>query len=221
MDIIVMGFRGVGKTLYSVALGCALSRRYELPILSNIGVNYPGSERLRSIEHFAEATGRVVIFDEAHRNLDARQWKDNKQFTDTLLYNRKRMKHVIYTTPHVRNLDVRIRDIVPILVVVDKVPGSDGIRASWFDVERAGGLDGNLKPFRVDRIPDKTLYYGLYDTSEEAPILPGSAQTMPIPAVGLLTAPDRAAPGRAAKATPNTQPESSGRLNRPLRSRTM
>jgi len=169
-----MGFRGAGKSLYAVSLACALSKRFNLPILANIRVNYPGAERMESIEQFADATKRVCLFDEAHRNLDSRMWADNKGLTDVLLYNRKRVKHVIYTTPHVRNIDVRIRDIVPMLIVVIRPPGTDKIVASWFDVEKSGGIDQLGKPFKTDVVNDRRVFYRLYNTWEEAPILPAT-----------------------------------------------
>jgi hypothetical protein len=211
MDVIVMGFRGAGKSLYGVALSCALSKRFGLPILSNIGVNYPGAGRLGSIEEFANATGAVCLLDEAHRNLDSRLWADNKQFTDVLLYNRKRMKHVIYTTPHVRNIDVRIRDIVPILIVVEKLPNSERICARWFDVERSGGLEHLGKPFKVDVIPDRRVYFRLYSTWEEAPILPYRAGEA-VKSGG--KSPEPTVRVRSTSLRPR-QPDLSGRLARP------
>ncbi len=195
-----MGFRGAGKSLYGVALACALSKRFRLPILANIGVNYPGARRLVSIEDFASATGAVCLMDEAHRNLDARLWADNKQFTDVLLYNRKRMKHVIYTTPHVRNIDVRIREIVPLLVVIDRPPVGESITARWYDVERAGGIDHIGEPFRADLVPDKRRFYGLYNTMEEAPILPVRVgEVRSVPGVGARVVPARPAPLRPSR----------------------
>ena len=179
VDFMIMGLRGAGKSLYGTAFACALSKKTGLPILSNIGINFPGAERLTSLKQFAEATGRICLLDEAHRNLDSRLWTNNKEFTDILLYNRKRMKHVIYTTPHVRNLDVRIRDIVPILIVVQRPRHSDRITASWFDVERAGGLDSLGDPMRVDVVRDRRVFFPLYSTWEEAPILP---YELPVPA---------------------------------------
>lgn len=175
MDFIVTGVLGSGKTLYSsvFALGLALASR--MPIYSNIKLNHPLYRPLLSIEHFASITRAVVLLDEAHRNLDARLWSQNKVISDAILYNRKRMKHTIYTTPSYGNLDKRLRDVAPILVICDRYANTKAIRVSWYDAQRpmAGGA---LRRIRFQVLDDPRSAYGLYDTQEEAPILPLSTE---------------------------------------------
>jgi hypothetical protein len=169
--MIVNGLLGHGKTLYSVAFGLGLAVRSGMPLYSNIKIEHEAYRPIRSIEHFASITHAVVLMDEAHRNLDSRLWTQNKDITDAVIYNRKRMKHCIYITPSWGNLDLRLRQIVPIMVVCSRPRGQSSITASWYDVQKADAK-GNLPRVLVKTIDDPSIFYGLYDTQEEAPILP-------------------------------------------------
>jgi hypothetical protein len=183
MDYIVTGVLGSGKTLYSAsfALGLALASR--MPLYSNIRIYHPLYRPLLSVEQFANITRAVVLLDEAHRNLDARLWSQNKMIADAVLYNRKRMKHTVYTTPSYGNLEKRLRDICPVLIVCDRKANTPVIRVSWYDAQRPGP-GGVLRRIKFQSLEDPQAAYGLYDTQEEAPILPltlnpadGAAQT--------------------------------------------
>lgn len=171
MDWIVNGALGHGKTLYSVAFAMGLSNMCNMPLYSNIWIDHPNYRPIVSIEHFARITHAVVLMDEAHRNLDSRLWSKNKEITDAVIYNRKRMKHCLYITPSYGNLDLRLRQIVPLLVVCTRERARSAITASWYDVQRASAT-GALPRVLVRRIEDPTPFYGLYNTQEEAAILP-------------------------------------------------
>lgn len=171
MDWIVTGILGSGKTLYSVsfALGLALASR--MPLYSNIEVHHPLYRPLVSVEQFAHIRGAVVLMDEAHRNLDARLWSQNKVIADAVLYNRKRMKHCIYTTPNYGNLEKRLRSVVPVLVHCDRRANSSAIRVAWYDAQRPSAT-GAMRQIRFQVLHDPSPIYGLYNTQEEAAILP-------------------------------------------------
>lgn len=203
MDYIVTGTLGSGKTLYSVTMAIALAEKADMALYSNIEIRHPRWRRIRSVKHFALLRRVVVLLDEAHRNLDARMWSQNKEIADAILYNRKRMKHCLYTTPAYGNLEKRLRDVCPILIACDRLPGSPAIRVGWYDAQRVSAM-GNMRRIRFQTLDDPSPAYGIYNTQEEAPVLPLSDDLTDaaIARAARSARPSDAAAGRGARYTP-------------------
>lgn len=152
-----------GKTLGAVRLAMLLSRRYGLPVASNIPVT--GAGLLRSLDALLALRGAVVVWDEVQASLDSREWSSaqSKALTRELIMFGKRGLIVVYTSPAFANVDVRIRRLTRYVYVTRRrlrVSGSDYAVYQWCTHWYADDVLTPVYQFAL-RLSD---WYGCYDT---------------------------------------------------------
>jgi len=118
------GNLGDGKTFGASVLAHYFAQRAKkfrciVDLYSNYGL--VGSKPMRHFSDFyevAKSPNSICILDEAHVNLDSRLFArgSNIYMTQFFFYLRKLRSSLFMTSPHVRNLDSRIRQLTNILV---------------------------------------------------------------------------------------------------------
>lgn len=121
--IIIDGYLGAGKTLGASILALYYSYKSECQLFSNYGL--AGSRPFTHFNNFldlAESDHSIVVLDESHTDLDARNFNTNsvKYFTHLAFYLRKLRTTLFLTTPSIENLDSRVRGICNIYIRVSK-----------------------------------------------------------------------------------------------------
>lgn len=118
MLIGIQGKMGAGKTLIMSALASALAKQMKLPLYSNY--NLQGAELVDSIDKIWSMDKAIFCFDELWITLDSRTYKDNIDLTRWINQTRKKQLLVFYTTQHIRQVELRVRNATDFLVMVDK-----------------------------------------------------------------------------------------------------
>lgn len=161
------GNLGEGKTFGMSVFAhyyAARARRAGIPVelFSNYGLK--GSRVLTSYKNFfdvAAVPASICLLDEAHVNLDARLFHrgSNIYMTQFFFYLRKLGSSLFMTTPHIRNLDSRMRLLTNILVECHKVGG--GFSFDIWDFQSERFLRRKYLPkYRAQEI----FAAGMYDT---------------------------------------------------------
>lgn len=176
---VFQGNLGEGKTFgMSVLAHYYASRAARAGIDIALFANY-GLTGARPLTHYrdfykvAQAHGSIVCLDEAHVNLDSRLFAKaaNIYMTQFFFYLRKLQASLFMTTPHIRNLDSRMRQLTNILVDCHRTPG--GFLYDIYDYQGARFLRRKFLPkYRAQEI----FRVGLYDTHAiiRAVTFPGS-----------------------------------------------
>jgi hypothetical protein len=121
--VVIDGYLGAGKTLAMTLLSLYFQELSGCALYSNYGVK--GSKEFTHYKDFlriAEEKSTIVCLDEAHTDLDARNFNTNavKFFTHLIFYLRKLRCTLMLATPSIENLDSRVRAIANLYIQVQK-----------------------------------------------------------------------------------------------------
>jgi len=151
----IQGRMGTGKTISMSILAEYLRRVAHAPTHANYFLK--NASRLNSLDDVWKLDGGVLCFDEIWLTLDARRSGGNIHLTRFINQTRKKKLIVLYTTQHIRQVDVRVRDATDILISCEK---RDGVH--WLTL-----IDWQYQTIlRSYAIDDLRPFYGLYDTYE-------------------------------------------------------
>jgi len=125
MLIGIMGKLGAGKTLTLSALAYYLGKQFKTNVYANYGLK--DAQRLESLKEFWNIENGIVALDELWIDIDARNWKNNITLTRWALQTRKKGLIVMYTTQHIRQVDIRIRNVTDYLIYTEKQAGNFSI----------------------------------------------------------------------------------------------
>lgn len=151
----IMGKMGSGKTLSMSIIAEYLSKATKAPLYANYGLQ--GAEPLGSLNEVDQITGGILCLDELWLSMDSRAWKDNIRVSHWVNQTRKKKVVVFYTTQHIRQMELRVRNATDILIVCEKKP--EGHWLTFIDYQyRAIG-----KRFLIE---SPSRFYPLYDTFE-------------------------------------------------------
>lgn len=164
---VFMGNLGEGKTFgMSVFAWHFVARARQQGIKADLYANYEliGAKPLNSYRDFynvARSEASICLMDEAHVNLDSRLFARgaNIYMTQFLFYLRKLNASLFMTTPHIRNLDSRMRQLTNILVDCHKLYG--GFLYDIYDFQSERLL---RRKFLPKYIAQKIFETGMYDS---------------------------------------------------------
>jgi len=157
MLIGIMGKMGAGKTASMSVLASFLHEMTGASLHANYTLQ--NAENIESLNDVTELESSIFCFDEIWLSADARAWKDNVRLTQWVNQTRKKKMIVFYTTQHIRQVEMRIRNGTDVLVYVEKT--AEGHWLTFIDWQyRTIG--------RRFLIPHATMkkFYGLYNTYE-------------------------------------------------------
>lgn len=173
-SVLLDGELGSGKTLSAVALAYRWAMMAKVPLLSNMTLEKITKKKeiviqpekiachkdWNKIVSYRER-GSVLLLDEAQSVLDSRtsMTKGQVKFTEFLAYLRKMRCVVIFTTPSMDLVDVRVRQRLTYWYHVSKVGNNIG----W-DIYDA--YTGEFKTSKVIKLEFMKQIYNLYDTYE-------------------------------------------------------
>lgn len=172
---VFQGNLGEGKTSAMSILAHyykAKARRagIHVELFANYGLR--GAHPLNHYSDFyevAKAEGSICLLDEAHTSLDSRLFQKgaNIYFTQFIFYMRKIRSSLFLATPHIRNLDSRVRALCNILVDCHRLP--QGFRYDIYDYQAERLLRRKFLPrWKAQEI----FQAGLYDTGEMVRAIP-------------------------------------------------
>ena len=164
---VLMGNMGAGKSAGAVILSqyfAAHGRAAGLDVDLYSNFDMLGGKPLKSYEDFyevARSPNSIVIMDEAHVNLDARMFHKggNIYMTQFFFYFRKLHCSLFLCSPHIRNLDARIRNLTNVLVLCEKTRA--GFSYIFIDYHSDRLLAKKFLPMATAK---KIFRTGVYDT---------------------------------------------------------
>lgn len=161
------GNLGDGKTFGASVLSHYFKARarkagVKVDLYSNFGLY--GSKELRDYKDFynvARSMNSIAVLDEAHINLDSRMFSrgSNIYMTQFFFYLRKLRCSLFMTSPHIRNLDSRVRQLTNILVDCHKRGGGFS-----YDIYDFAGEKLVKRLYMPPQVAKKLFEVGLYDT---------------------------------------------------------
>lgn len=164
---VFQGNLGEGKTFgMSVFAHYYAARARRAGIKVDLYANYDlqGSYHIRDYKDFykvAKSESSIILLDEAHVNLDSRLFSRgmNIYMTQFMFYLRKLNSSLFMTTPHIKNLDSRMRQLTNILVDCHRLPS--GFMYDIYDFQGERLLRRKFLPkYMANQIFD----IGIYDT---------------------------------------------------------
>ncbi|MDH7578471.1 MAG: hypothetical protein QHH75_11825 [Bacillota bacterium] len=164
---VFQGQLGEGKTFGMSVLGwhfVAKARRSGIHADLYANFDLQGAKPLTSYRDFyqvARSEASICLLDEAHVNLDARLFHRgaNIYMTQFFFYLRKLSASLFMTTPHIRNLDSRMRQLTNILVDCHKITG--GFLYEIYDYQSERLLRRKFLPIHVAK---QIFATGMYDS---------------------------------------------------------
>ncbi|MGI6550173.1 MAG: hypothetical protein ACOX4Q_09115 [Syntrophomonadales bacterium] len=164
---VFQGNLGEGKTFGMCVLGWHfVAKARKQGINADIYANFDllGAKPLHSYRdfyHVAKSDASICLMDEAHINLDSRLFArgSNIYMTQFMFYLRKLNTSLFMTTPNIRNLDSRMRQLTNILVDCHKIAG--GFMYEIYDFQSERLL---RKKFLPRYIAEQIFATGMYDS---------------------------------------------------------
>lgn len=164
---VFQGNLGEGKTFgMSVLAWHFVAKARRRGIKAEIYANYDllGAKSLTSYRDFyrvAQEEAAICLLDEAHVNLDSRLFSRgvNIYMTQFMFYLRKLNSSLFMTTPHIRNLDSRMRNLTNILVDCHRISG--GFLYDIYDYQAERLL---RRKFLPKYMAEKLFALGMYDS---------------------------------------------------------
>lgn len=153
----IMGKMGAGKTLTASILASYIASKTGAELHANYILR--GAEPIESLNDVVSKNKSILVFDEIWLSADARAWKDNVRLTQWVNQTRKKQMIVFYTTQHIRQVEMRIRNGTDVLVVCEKTP--EGHWLTFIDYQYRTIGRRYLIPHSVAK-----KFYSLYDTYE-------------------------------------------------------
>jgi len=153
----IQGTLGAGKTVTMVMLMQYLHHEINAQLHANNKMQ--NSKRISTTRDLWEMENGVFGFDEIWVSLDSRSSKANVVLSHWVNQSRKKKLVVFYTTQHIRQVDLRVRNATDILICVEKKP--DGIKLLFIDWQYRRILRQYFIPDSVKR-----KFYPMYDTYE-------------------------------------------------------
>lgn len=160
--MVFQGFLGSGKTLGATIFAKIYQEKSGCALYSNCGI--AGSKPFTSITDFksiATESSSILVLDEAHVDLNAREFNSNhvKFFTQVSYFLRKMRCTLIITSPSFDDLDSRIRGVTNILATVSK--DKNYFHYDLYDIQS----DRYLRGMRVNKERAFAIASDLYDTA--------------------------------------------------------
>lgn len=152
-----MGKMGAGKTLSMSLFAEYMHKMTGSPLYSNYRLQ--GASKIESLNTMTEVEGGIFCFDEMWLTLDSRLWSDNVKLTRWVNQTRKKKMIILYTTQHIRQIEMRARNATDVLVYCEK--RADGHWLQFIDWQyRQMGRRYLINHSTARR------FYGIYDTYE-------------------------------------------------------
>lgn len=160
-----MGKMGSGKTLGTTFLACALAKIYQVPLFANYKINSERFILVDSRQQLMKIENGIIVLDEAHLFLDSRLWKEKSNITLTHWATKIRKKNllVFVISQHIKQVDVRLRNLLDILIVCERL-NTGVFKLSFLDWQY-----NTVGRSMFLREPAKLFY--LYNTFEEVKAL--------------------------------------------------
>jgi len=155
----IMGSMGTGKTLTMVML----MQYLHMSAKAKLGGNFSliGAQRINRSSQLWQFDDGVFGFDEMWISMDSRasSSKVNRFISQWVNQSRKKKLVFFYTTQHIRQLDVRVRNATDILIVLEK--NHETFILTFVDFQYR-------KILRRIKIDERFLrpFYAMYDTYE-------------------------------------------------------
>lgn len=156
MIIGLMGKMGAGKTLTQSILTRYYAQKTNSPYWSNYSLD--GSKRIKSLKDIWKIENGIIAWDEIWLTIDARMYKDNVGITRWINQLRKKSLMLLYTTQHIRQVELRLRNATDVLICCDKMKNKD-IKLTFIDWQYR-----RMGRRMIMKNPKK--YYSLYNTYE-------------------------------------------------------
>lgn len=150
-----MGKMGSGKTLSMSILATYLSKKFNVPLYSNYGLK--NAKRIQSLSELWKIDSAIFCFDEMWLTMDARLWKNNVFLSRWINQTRKKKMIIFYTTQHIRQIELRVRNATDILIYCQKEKEGHQLQFIDFQYQQMGNRYLLSNPAR---------FYSLYDTYE-------------------------------------------------------
>jgi hypothetical protein len=160
-----MGDLGSGKTLGAVIFA------YNIYFLSNkklsIWANFTikGANKIKSLSQLKRLNNSILVLDELHILIDARMWKFNKELMDYFLQLRKYNNFLIFTTQHIKQVDVRLRNVTQYIFYCQRF--SKYFRYTLLDILYKDVIKTLYLPKEVAKV-----FYDKYNTFEKVYKMP-------------------------------------------------
>lgn len=151
------GNMGAGKTLSQSIFAEYLSKMTGAPLYANYSLQE--SIPVTKMSQLWDLDFAILCIDEIWINMDARLWKDNVTLTRFINQSRKKRLIVLYTTQHIRQVEMRVRNATDILILCEKKNGGHWLNfVDW----------QNKQLLRSYFIAQETAekFYSIYDTYE-------------------------------------------------------
>ena len=153
----IMGKMGTGKTLSQTILMQYLHKVTGVPLAANYTM--ANASLVGSLMDITAKDSEVFGFDEIWLSADAREWSNNVKLTQWVNQTRKKKMIVFYTTQHIRQVEMRIRNATDVLIVCEKT--DEGHWLTFIDYQYKTIGRRYLIPHDVAK-----KFYNLYDTYE-------------------------------------------------------
>ncbi|WP_348623374.1 hypothetical protein ABFT51_20800 [Paenibacillus peoriae] len=155
------GFLGVGKTFGMSLLAQHYRQQSGCTLYSNYGLNH--SKTFTSFEHFLDVAAQpssVICLDEIHTDLDSRSVNTNvaKYLTHMIFYLRKLRCTLMFTSPDITNIDIRVRLIMNILCRVKK--NKRNFLYEMYDMQQSK----SLRTLKINQMKAFAIGSQIYDT---------------------------------------------------------
>jgi len=153
----LQGRMGHGKTLVMVILMEYLHYGLKVPLAANFGLL--NASRVKAMSDVWAFNSGVMGIDELWLTADARQAALNVFFTRLVNQSRKKKMILFYTTQHIRQVDVRVRNATDYLIFCEKTPAGHWIQIIDWQYREM------LRKYLIS-FESAERFYNVYDTYE-------------------------------------------------------